>query len=85
LKSKPPSAPTESQNLVAAIYEIDEIVDRVTAHRHHPKFRRAVVEAKDLVRNYLADYNLTSLGAHDQDLVERIACAIHLARIERGS
>ena len=63
---------------------VDEIVDRVTAYRHHPKFRRAVVEAQNLVTNYLADYNLPRLGPYDQDLVERIACAIHSARIERG-
>jgi hypothetical protein len=63
---------------------IDEIVERVAAYRHHPKFRRAVVEAKNLVAHYLDDHNLKRLGAHDQDLVERIACAIHSARIERG-
>lgn len=62
----------------------DEIVARVSAYKHHPKFRRAVVEALNLVRNYLDDHNLTRLGTHDQDLVERIACAIHSARIERG-
>ena len=63
---------------------VDEIINRVTAYKHHPKFRRAVVEAKNLVANYLSDYNRASLGPHDQDLVERIACAIHSALIERG-
>jgi hypothetical protein len=63
---------------------VDEIVSRVTAYRHHPKFRRSVVEAKNLVTNYLADYNRERLSPHDQDLIERIACALHSARIERG-
>ncbi len=63
---------------------MDEIVSRVAAYKHHPKFRRAVVEAQNLVKNYLDDYNRTRLGPADQDLVERIACAIHAARIERG-
>lgn len=62
---------------------VDEIVARVSAYKHHPRFRRAVVQAKNLVKHYLADHNRTRLGAHDQDLVERIACAIHAARIER--
>lgn len=74
--------PNRSAALGTAV--VDEIVDRVTAYRHHPKFRRAVIEAQNLVMNYLTDYNRTCLGTHDQDLVERIACAIHLARIERG-
>ncbi len=71
---------------------VDEIVERVTFYKHHPKFRRAVVEAKNLVMHYLEDFNRDRasrcgqivLGPHDQDLVERIACAIHVARIERG-
>lgn len=75
---------TPSRSAALGDKVVDEIVDRVTAYQHHPKFRRAVVEAKNLVTNYLADYNRTSLGPHDQDLVERIACAIHSARIERG-
>ncbi|HSX23012.1 MAG TPA: hypothetical protein VLE97_09585 [Gaiellaceae bacterium] len=63
---------------------VDEIVARGAAYRHHPKFRRAVVEAKNLVTNYRDEHNLKRIGAHDQDLIERIACAIHSARIERG-
>lgn len=75
---------TTSRSAALGDKVVDEIVDRVTTYRHHPKFRRAVVEAQRLVMNYLADHNRTRLGSHDQDLVERIACAIHSARIERG-
>ena len=63
---------------------VDEIVERVTTYRHHPKFRRAVVEAQNLVKNYMDNLGLARIGPADQDLVERIACAIHTARIERG-
>lgn len=64
---------------------VDEIVANAPGtYQHHPKFRRAVIEAKNLVTNYLSDYNRTSLGPYDRDLVERIACTIHSARIERG-
>ena len=63
---------------------VDEIVAHATAYRHHPKFRRAVVEARNLVKNYMNDLGLSRAGPCDQNLVERIACAIHTARIERG-
>lgn len=56
---------------------------------HHPKFYQAVRQALNIVRGHTAEMG-TVVSAEDltrnpyRNLIERIACAIHSARLERG-
>jgi len=68
---------------------VNAIVTSVPIYKHHPRFRQSVIQAKNLVMHYLGDrkdgtVDIGDLEDVDRDFIERLANALHCARIERG-